>query len=210
VESWAIGHDRAMDDAASVPPVSRTPRPAVRLTGHEQFRGLPATVLEFWQWAFSDLRDNTLRGVLAEFLVATAVGDNRGPRIGWDNFDVQTPSGVTVEVKCSAFLQSWPQRGPSRLSFGRLRARWWDPDTGTEVVDDPIRAQVFVFAIQTQQDHELYDMLDVDHWEFWTASGAAVRAHAGKSVGIGWVRQRASGPYAYHQLAAAIEDTARR
>ena len=31
-------------------------------------------MLDFWRWAFSDLRDNTQRGVLAEFLVALALG----------------------------------------------------------------------------------------------------------------------------------------
>ena len=94
------------------------PAPAGPLTGGERFAGLEATVADFWPWAFSDLRNNTTRGIFAEFLVAQAVGDNRGPRAGWDSFDVQAPDGTRIEVKCSAFLQSWAQKRPSNLSFG--------------------------------------------------------------------------------------------
>lgn len=42
------------------------PGPAATLLGSERFVGLDATVADFWRWAFSDLRDNTTRGILAE------------------------------------------------------------------------------------------------------------------------------------------------
>jgi hypothetical protein len=47
----------------------------------------------FSRWAFSDLRGNTTRGILAEFLVAKAVGDERALRIGWDNSMPRRPMG---------------------------------------------------------------------------------------------------------------------
>ncbi len=107
-------------------PAGLTPSPAVPLDGGERFIGLNATVADFWRWAFSDLRDNTTRGILAEFLVAKAVGDERSPRVGWDNFDVQAPGGPAIEVKCSAYLQSWAQKRLSGLMFGRLTGREFD------------------------------------------------------------------------------------
>lgn len=45
-----------------------------RLTGDEPFRGVDATVRDFWAYAMSDLLMNNVRGYLAEFLVAKAVG----------------------------------------------------------------------------------------------------------------------------------------
>ena len=96
------------------------------LNGSERFAGLDATVANFWRWAFQRLRDNTMRGILAEFMVAKAVGDQRSLRIAWDNFDAQAPDGTTIEVKCSAFLQSWTQKRHSELVFGRLSAREFD------------------------------------------------------------------------------------
>ena len=43
------------------------------LRGDEAFRGVKATVQDFWAFAMSDLRTNNVRGYLAEFLVAKAV-----------------------------------------------------------------------------------------------------------------------------------------
>jgi hypothetical protein len=53
------------------------PRAAQRLTGSEPFSGLDAAVVDFWRWEFSDPRENTARGILAEYLVANAVADER-------------------------------------------------------------------------------------------------------------------------------------
>ena len=48
------------------------------LTGNEHFTydGMPVGILlnDFWAWNSSDLLNNTLRGALAEFIVASAVG----------------------------------------------------------------------------------------------------------------------------------------
>ncbi len=57
------------------PPPWLVPKAVERLTGGETFSGSTLTVLDFWQWGFSDLRTNIVRGVLAEFFVASAVGD---------------------------------------------------------------------------------------------------------------------------------------
>jgi hypothetical protein len=181
-----------------------TPSPTRALDGTERFSGTDATVADFWRWAFSDLRDNTTRGILAEFLVARAVGDERGPRAGWDNFDVQAPDGTTIEVKCSAFLQSWTQKRHSDLLFGRLAAREFDAARNEYSVDARVRADVFVFAVQTQREPETYDVLNISHWEFWVIGASTIRQQAAKSVGINWVRQHATGPLRYSDLADAI------
>lgn len=181
-----------------------TPSPAVPLDGTERFAGLEATVADFWRWAFSDLRDNTTRGILAEFLVAKAVGDERTLRIGWDNFDDQAPDGTTIEVKCSAFLQSWTQKRHSELVFGRLSAREFDATRNEYSVDARVRADVFVFAVQTQREPAAYDVLDISRWEFWVVRASTIRERAGRTVGIGWVREHATGPLSYGGLADAI------
>jgi hypothetical protein len=178
------------------------------LDGAERFVGLDATVADFWRWAFSDLRDNTTRGILAEFLVAKAVGDQRTLRIGWDNFDAQAPDGTTIEVKCSAFLQSWVQKRYSDLVFGRLSAREFDATRNEYSVDVRVRADVFVFAVQTQREPSSYDVLNISHWEFWVASANMIRERAGKTVGISWVRRHATGPFPHCDLADAIHAAA--
>lgn len=96
--------------------------------GDEQIAGVEATVLDFWRWGFSDLRLNIVRGVLAEPLVAKAVGATETPKEEWANFDVRTPASVRVEVKASAHWQSWAQRGPSKTIFSGLTGRSWRED----------------------------------------------------------------------------------
>jgi hypothetical protein len=193
-------------------PAELTPSLAVPLDGSERFIGLDATVADFWRWAFSDLRDNTTRGILAEFLVAKAVGDERLLRIGWDNFDVRAPDGrdgTAIEVKCSAYLQSWPQKQLSDLMFGRLTGREFDWTLNKYSTDVRVRADVFVFAVQTQRDPAAYDMLDISQWEFWVAGADTIREQAGKTVGIGWVRKHATGPLPHGGLAEAIRAAVR-
>jgi hypothetical protein len=56
------------------------PARVVPLTGDEPFKGMNARVRDFWTWASSDLRENVMRGVLAEFLVAL-----RRPRVTADS-----------------------------------------------------------------------------------------------------------------------------
>ena len=95
---------------------------ASRKTGAEPFTaaGWPAgaTVADFWGWSRSDLLDNTERRVLAEFIVASALGiPTDGVRESWAAWDLATPGGVRVEVKSAAYLQSWAQKELSKISF---------------------------------------------------------------------------------------------
>ena len=105
-----------------------------RLTGHETLApGCDLenpTVLDFWQWAFSDLRANNVRGVFAEWLVAKLLNLNPQTRDSWAGWDLETPEGIKIEVKTSAYLQSWSQKRPSVIIFSGLQGRTWDPVTG--------------------------------------------------------------------------------
>ncbi len=79
---------------------------AKTLTGDEGLSGggldlSDAKVLDFWQWAYSNLKANDVRGVLAEWLVAKIVGLELGPRVSWEGWDLITPEGAKIEVKAS-------------------------------------------------------------------------------------------------------------
>ena len=68
------------------------------------------TVCDFWKWSFSDLMQNTTRGVLAEYIVAVLLeidGDVRDP---WVPFDLQLVDGRTIEIKTMSLLQAWKQK----------------------------------------------------------------------------------------------------
>ena len=183
------------------------PSPTEPLNGEERLGGTSATVADFWTWAFSDLRMNIVRGVLAEFLVAKAVGAKEPVRVAWDNWDVVSASGVSIEVKSSAYLQSWPQRKHSTISFTGLSARRWDAKEGFGD-DREVRADVFVFAIQTCREPASYDALDVRQWRFHVVPASIVRRHGTRSVGIGFLERHAPDPVPFEQLPAAVDAAA--
>ena len=131
---------------------------------------LGPTLLNYWQWSGSDLVSNVERGVLAEFLVARALGLSEEPREEWGAFDVEVPSCGTVEVKSAAYIQSWEQRDYSRISFDiAKRTSAWNPKTGEyEELDPPRRvADVYVFCLLKHKCQETIDPLDVEQWDFY-------------------------------------------
>lgn len=153
------------------------------LTGAEELHGVDgASVLDFWRFAMSDLRMNNVRGYLAEYLVARAVGAT-GTRIEWDAYDVLTPDGTRIEVKSSAYLQVWEQRQLSRIVFTGLRGRAWD-QAGGRGTERTYNADVYVFCVQTATTHDTYDPLDVDQWRFYVLSRQVIEATGSGSLSL--------------------------
>lgn len=186
------------------------PRELRRLDGSEKIGETGSRIGDFWSWAFSDLRSNTERGVFAEFLVARAVGDDSPLRETWANYDLTTPSGIRVEVKASGYLQSWQQKKLSEISFGRLMALAWDAVTGELGAEPEVRADVFVFAIQTCRDPDAYEVLDIDQWEFRVMSADVIRENPLKSVGISFLDLHAPRRLRWNELRDAVEEAGRR
>jgi len=181
------------------------PKPPRTLSGDERFSGSELSVLDFWRWAFSDLRENVVRGILAEFLVARALGDASPLRRAWDNFDVTTPAGIRVEVKSSALLQSWRQRRHSRIAFSGLTGRSWSAETSELGSRRELRADVYVFAIHTLREPALYDALQLEQWEFRVLSAASLRLHGYRSIGRAFLERHAAEAVPLERLGEAIE-----
>lgn len=189
--------------------------PAKRREGTERFHSKETdgpTVHEFWQWSASDLLGNALRGHVAEFLVASAVGvAGGGLRTEWDTVDVVTPEGLKVEVKSCAHVQRWAQRRPSRIVFGIRETIGWDGATGTWAVEKKRHADVYVFALLDEHDRARVDPLDLDQWTFFVLPTRRLdEAHRGKR-GISLQALRDLGPESckYGNLAAAIRNAGR-
>jgi len=131
------------------------------------------SVRDFWEWSASDLVSNTQRGVLAEYIVALAVGGASGVRTEWDAVDVVASDGTRIEVKSASYIQAWKQSRLSPISFDIAPKQAWDAaaNTSTSV---PVRsADVYVFAILAHKDQATLDPLNLSQWEFYVL-GAAV------------------------------------
>lgn len=187
----------------------RAPFPE-RRPGAERFKdetGLDRadmTLEDFWTWAFSDLRENTTRGILAEYIVGKALGANLVVRQGWWNWDLETPEGIRVEVKSTAYLQAWPQARFSRLSFGKLRGRAFNAETGEFAEEAAYHADVYVFAVQTCREHSEYDPLDSRQWRFWILPRGKVEETGSRSLTLSTVRAIGAAEAGFGELAEAV------
>lgn len=175
------------------------------VSGDERSGRPGVTVSDFWRWALNDLRDDSTRGVLAEFVVARALGDLSERRERGANYDVLTPSGIRVVVKSRGRLQSWSQTQPSRVTFGRILGRAGDPD-GHEWHKKPeIQTDVFVFAIQTCTEPGRYDPFDLSQWEFRVVSAARISPLATRSLSLATLDEIAPDRLYVAELREAVE-----
>src|SRR3954469_25028477 len=173
------------------------------LSGEEKIVGADASLRDFWAWNMSDLRTNTVRSLLAEFLVAQALSATSRPRVEWDAYDVRTPDGITVEVKSGAYLQAWEQSKLSSITFTGLNGRTWSPREGFSGAPS-YNAEVYVFAVLTATEHPTYDALNVDQWAFWVLPRRAIEQLGQKGIGLARVEALAGPPIAYAALPARV------
>jgi len=165
------------------------PLVAGRKTGRELFHDgaapLGFDVLSFWQWSGSDLVSNALRGRLAEFLVAQALGIADGVRTEWDACDLRTSSGRTIEVKSAAYLQAWAQKALSAISFDISPTRFWDATTNKLATEVRRQASLYVFALLAHRDKTTIDPMDVSQWEFFVLPAAVLNARLPEQKQVG-------------------------
>ena len=75
------------------------------------------SLIDFWIWNQSDLIENRTRGILAEYIVKKALEVKSNDRIEWDDYDIITDTGVKIEIKSAAYIQTWEQTKYSNISF---------------------------------------------------------------------------------------------
>lgn len=143
------------------------------LSGNEKFtlhgKGTDMTVLDYWSWSCSDLYNNTMRGVMAEFIVASsfsvALSQISQMRTDWLPYDLTSPTGRRIEVKSAAYIQSWtPENVYSQIKFDIGKKLAWD---GTSYASIPDRnCDLYVFCVFTALTKDI-PVLNLDYWDFY-------------------------------------------
>lgn len=186
--------------------------PVRRKEGKEPFHvngnRLGFDLLSFWQWAKSDLVSNATRGIIAEYIVARALGlAEKGVRDEWAPVDLETSSGIKVEVKSSAFVQSWHQKRLSSVTIKTPKTRAWDADTNTQSNESKRQADVYVFALLAHTDKATIDPLNLDQWRFYVLPTSVLdnRTRSQHSITLRSLEKLCSGAIAYAELPEAVE-----
>ncbi len=125
-------------------------------------------LLDFWRWSVSDILSNATRGRFAEFVVGTAVGLNpKNLRDEWDSYDLTTDNGIKIEVKSSAYIQSWNQKRFSAISFSIKPARYWDAEKNIYQAEPTRPADLYVFCHLKHKDQNTIEPLKMEQWDFY-------------------------------------------
>lgn len=187
-----------------------------KLTGQELFVATGSkqfTVLEFWQYAFSTLNDNVLRGRLAEFLVEAALKDVRDidVRSSWGDWDVEDFDGTRIEVKCAAYIQDWDQSDYSNIVFGRLKSKEVYYSEAVKSFSDlaaiNYKADIYILALQHHKEHSSFDILDMQQWSFYVLSRETVAniTNNGMSVSLAKLINNDVSPVFFKDIRTMVE-----
>ena len=143
----------------------------IRKTGGESFlfngESTNIKLQEFWSWSSSDVLNNAMRGVLAEFIVASSLGIADSCRVEWDAYDIITKEGKKIEVKSAAYLQSWKQSRLSNIGFDIRPTCSLNSETNIYNNDQIRQADIYVFCILSHKDKLTVNPLDLDQWDFY-------------------------------------------
>lgn len=165
----------------------------------------PGSALEFWQWAYGDLLDDDVKGAFAEWLVHKLLNVVTPRRVSWANSDVITPEGVRIEVKSTAYWQSWKlldERGvmesqpkhalatdDRKIRFSGLKAR-----DSTAVPDSTkpksFKSDLYVFAFQNNPDPTTWNAFDLRQWDFYLATAETLDKLGWESISLATLRTK--------------------
>lgn len=192
--------------------------PVSKLTGSEQFKNVGRkkfSVLEFWQYGFSSLNSNVLRGALAEFIVENALKDNMEieVRSPWGDYDVLY-KGKKIEVKCCSYIQDWDQTKFTTVQWSGLKAKeLYYSEAVTKLSElnklADYKSDIYVLALFKHQEHATLDILDMDQWCFYILTKEQLSAITKNrsSVSLALLKKNNIDPVSFKDIQNTIETT---
>ncbi|MFM2357446.1 MAG: hypothetical protein RJA61_183 [Candidatus Parcubacteria bacterium] len=190
--------------------------PVRKLTGFEIFKNSGPqsfNVLEFWQYGFSSLNSNVLRGALAEFIVENALKQNKDidVRSPWGDYDVLYQD-IKIEVKCCSYIQDWDQNQFSKVLWSGLKAKeLYYSEAVTKLSDlsktSSYKSDIYVLALFKHQDHASLDILDMNQWCFYVLSKSEIEriTKSGNSVSLTRLEKEGLNEVSFAELKPTIK-----
>ena len=172
-----------------------------------------ATLLDFWKWAFCDLCDDDLKGIFIEWVVAKLINHKTHRRVNWADSDLILDDGTRIEVKASAFWQSWrlldelgearkdifPIKDRTKIRFAGLKAR--TGSSGYVKGEARFKSDIYVFAFQKEEDSHKWNAMDMSQWEFYVTRKENLNQG---SVSPAFLAARGYGPLTADEMAVRV------
>jgi len=163
---------------------------------------------DFWNWAHSDFLSNAQRGILAEYIVGMALNCLSKKRIEWDAYDLVTNSGIKVEVKSAAYLQSWKQNKLSEIRFDIGKKKSWYAETNAFNKTCERSADVYIFSVLSEKNRNQINPLNLRQWFFMVLPSKIINSKFGKqkTVGLAALEKLGVRRLAFEEIKAEIEN----
>ncbi len=182
-------------------------------SGKEKFKidgeTIGLNLIDFWKWSVSDLLSNATRGRLAEFIVGSAVGcDLQQVRDEWAECDLITPKGIRLEIKSSAYLQSWAQKEFSKIIFSIKTSKSWNGETGKFIGIKTRPSDYYIFCVLKHKDQDTIDPLDLNQWVFYVLPTSILndKFRNASSMSLS-ILEKLTDPIDYNQLNSKINNS---
>lgn len=166
-----------------------------------------AKLSDYWSWAHSELLCNTERGIIAEYLVACALGIQKNDRESWDKYDLLSSNGIRIEVKASGYIQTWAQKELSKIVFGVHKSYGWNSTSGKYDDTQKRQSDVYVFCVHKHKEQDTVNPLNAKQWDFYVVSTKFLNDKIGnqKTISLSSVEKLEAIKCSYSQLKETIE-----
>ena len=182
----------------------------MQLNGDEQFKigdqSIGLTMLDFWRFKYSNIFN--LQEVIAEFLVAKALGrDVSDNDEYWTLFDIKY-RGKRIEVKETSYYHTWNEGKTvsQQRVFGIEKA---NSSYENDSIENRYERQcdVYVFCLNNGDTKEESNPLELNNWEFYVVPTEFINEHCGdnKTISLGRVRNLGFQAKRYDEIKAAVD-----
>jgi len=143
------------------------------------------------------LIENNLRGVFVEYLIVDILGLGWSVCDGsWNSWDIDGPNATRLEVKSSAYIQSWynwsVSQGREGISVPRFdiaeRKSFWDGESEVEFKGLGRAAHLYIFALHAEKDPEVADHRVPEQWNFYIVKSETLPVGQ-KSIGLSGIQK---------------------
>ena len=141
-----------------------------------------------------------------------ALGISQPFRVEWDAYDLITETGLKIEVKSAAYLQSWNQEKLSKISFGIAPTIAWYPQTNTYSDHKKRWADYYIFCLLHHQDKSTIDPLDMDQWTFYVLSSQVLNEEKKdqKTISLGALLKLQPVGCKFGEIQAVLEELSKK
>ena len=172
------------------------------------------SVLDFWRYAYSQLKG--LGDIIAEFLVAKALGINKAENVNyWTAYDMAYRN-KRIEVKATSYVHPWSTKIAKVRTFSvepTSNSYWGNSEDGVNGGKERSRqSEVYVFCLNSNQDIQNSDPLKVDNWEFCVVPTFVINNYCSsygnpdqKKINLNVVKTLAKRCVAFDELKDAVD-----